>query len=205
MNDMPPNKDEEKKNLDKENSVETKEKKEEENNSEKKVLNIESEDDLKELLDELFSKEHGKKPNVVVENVSIRIFSNTFLNILANFVINFLLYFALLGLIPAFSFQIFWLHFPMILVISFLDYFTRDYFYKKHILLVIKSLGFVPILMTILSFVLCLTISYFFVGLSLDSIGFTILFILLFIVARIILVTYCRNLVLKIKFRNEKD
>lgn len=205
MNDMPPNKDEEKKNLDKENSVETKEKKEEENNPEKKVLNIESEDDLKELLDELFSKEHGKKPNVVVENVSIRIFSNTFLNILANFVINFLLYFALLGLIPAFSFQIFWLHFPMILVISFLDYFTRDYFYKKHILLVIKSLGFVPILMTILSFVLCLTISYFFVGLSLDSIGFTILFILLFIVARIILVTYCRNLVLKIKFRNEKD
>ena len=186
MNDMPPNKDEEKKNLDKENSVETKEKKEEENNPEKKVLNIESEDDLKELLDELFSKEHGKKPNVVVENVSIRIFSNTFLNILANFVINFLLYFALLGLIPAFSFQIFWLHFPMILVISFLDYFTRDYFYKKHILLVIKSLGFVPILMTILSFVLCLIISYFFVGLSLDSIGFTILFILLFIVARII-------------------
>ena len=72
MKDMKKNKDEEKKNLDKENRVETKEK--EKKIILRKILNIESEDDLKELLDNVFRERNMVKSRCSCENVSNRIF-----------------------------------------------------------------------------------------------------------------------------------
>lgn len=166
-----------------------KEQKEENEKEKKELKNIEinSPEELQELLDSLAGS--GKNSEKKVKKIALvnRLFPNIFVNLLFYIVLFVLITLAIQGYLGVFSYKSFYELLIFIAIFSVADTLIKDLLYSKIPFVVLTSFGIVLLLTTVVS---CLGALWITPNLYIQSNSYFILYIAIILIVRTILTQY---------------
>ena len=171
---------------------EKEQKKDEEKSQEKEKkelgdIEINSPEELQELLDNLAGS--GKNPDKKIKKIALvnRLFPNIFINLLFYIILFILITLAFQGYLGVFSYKAFYELLIFAALFSVADTLIKDLLYSKIPFVVITSFGIVILLLTSLS---ALGIAFVIPGLEIRSFGIFALYIFILMVFRMIITKY---------------
>ena len=161
-------------------------------------INIETEEDLINALNNLFS-ESEKEPNVIIKTdkfkgITIKSFKNLGIDYIFNILLNMSLIIALAGWFRVIYFDKIYILFIFAFLFGNIDYWVKYFIYRFKPMLFFRSFGYIFTLSSTIIMSALGTIGYIFFNMQLSSAWVIVGCYFLFLVIRALLITYIRKL-----------
>ncbi len=158
------------------------------------------EEEFKKMLDSLIESETGQKGNTRVLIFSNRLFKNIIFDFFFILILNMFLFVGTDGLFQIYQYETMWHFLIYVGAFSVCEYLLKTIMYKFGLPLVLKSLGTINLLITVLSVGGCLYGSYLLFNIGLESFA---KFAITLVAILIIRSTLCSNIRMKLMKRGK--
>lgn len=145
------------------------------------------EEEFKKMLNSIIESQTGQKRNTKIVVFSNRLFKNKIIDFIFIFILNIFLFLGMEGLFKIFTYDNLIYYLTYITAFTIIEYFAKNLMYKFKLPLILKSLGTINLLITVISISISLYGTYLLFNMGIDStLEFIITFVIILIIRSII-------------------